>query len=326
MKKIIKNSVENVFTEKEIPKTIHNIALTENQRQRLLKGLKTGLIKGVIFENGKVENVKIQAIKDKENNVNLEYDIQKKSLEIPNKIFNQNLTEEQIQQLYNGELLHLNFKQKDYFIGVDPDLNKITIKNLKEIQIPDKLGRYKLDSHDKQRLANGLETRDHVFVTSSNNYYVGSIKLTEDKKGIEINNIKDLDKDTAIKLSEKINIPMKAESKSSFGDITQEIIRDLEKDSNNSKILKRVSKEGITEIQTNKIFTPKTFKGVQLSEKQIKDFEDFKKITLENAQKVTNGKKYNVTIWKEKEKNSLFVQWKDILKKTKTKAGLTKEI
>lgn len=340
MQETIENPLENVFQENEIPKKLHNIELGEIQRERLLKGLETGLIKGMVFEDGSVENVKVKAIRDKAGNPVLSYSSQKEELSMPSSLLGKKLTEEQVQNLYNGELLHLNYKRKDYYVGIDFELNRITVKNDREIAVPKEFGNYSLDGHDKQRLANGKATREHLFTTKNGNHYTASISLTHDKKGIVLENIKDVPKERAQDLAQKLNGKMEPEKHTTLGDITNEIADSIDlqkpiaqnKETDKQKggrkgfkVLDISEDKGTKTLVADKVITPKTFHGTTLSDQQRADFEAFKKVELHGVTNKHSGKVQNVTIWKDKDINAFKMEWKPIKSPSKN-ISISKEL
>lgn len=205
MNQIIENKEAYEFDIEKVPHKIHNINLTEQQRQRLASGLKTDLIEGMIFEDGSAKNVKISLSENPKGLLQLDYDYQKDTLHIPNKVLGVVLSDDNKADLLDGKLISLNIKGVQHFIGVDDELNKITIKTENELGIPDKIGNYQLNEVDKYYLAAGKLTDQHLFQTKTGDYFLARVGLPKDKKGFELLDISGISKTKALEIEGEMN-------------------------------------------------------------------------------------------------------------------------
>lgn len=197
MNKIIDSKYDKPFDFDEVPKELHNVELTEGQLERLAHGLETGLIEGIVLEDDSVVNAKISLSRNDESGlVEINYNIQEETLEIPEVILGVNLSKEQKQLLKDGELISgFKVNGEGLHIGVDPELRKVVVKSDRDLGIPNKLLDCELSEFDKITLVNGRKTTTKLFKTSNGDHFTARIGITRDSKGVEfteITAIKDL--------------------------------------------------------------------------------------------------------------------------------------
>lgn len=208
MEKVITSKEENLFELSEIPRFLYNKELTESQRSRLAAGRQTELIRDIVVNrNSPPIDAKVTAIKNKEGQLELAYDYAEKQFVMPTKIFGQALTNDQKAKLFEGELISLPYRGSDYFVGLDKELNKITVKSGRQIGIPEQVADYRLTTEDKLNLANGKAMDTRLYATPEGDYFTAKLKFTEDKKGIEFGEIKFVDRENVRELREKYNAP-----------------------------------------------------------------------------------------------------------------------
>ena len=207
MNKIINNELDRPFHLDEIPKKLHNITFTQEQLDRLSQGLPTGLIEGIVFEDGSIENAKISLSKNSDTDkLEINYNFKEENLAIPDKIFDVLLTSEQKNKIINGELLGgFTMNGQSIYIGLDPELNKVVVKTQRELKIPNELLNYTLDPVDKMYLSNGKMTDERLFKTNKGDYFTARVSLTIDKKGIELVNIKSISQPRALEIKDILN-------------------------------------------------------------------------------------------------------------------------
>ena len=190
----------------EIPEKIHNITISEENRKRLSMGFPTGIIKDIVFEDGQILDAKLVAVKNEKGNIEIGYEEKEESLRMPNKIFDKILTDAQKNLLFDGNSLGgLIYKGNEFFIHVDPELNKVVIRSADQINIPKRVGGYQLDAIDKNNLANNKTTDNRVFQAPDGTYFTAKLGYTLDKKGIEFINVKQISDVNAPSLIEKLN-------------------------------------------------------------------------------------------------------------------------
>lgn len=195
-----------LFHYTEIPKQLHNITLTEEQRKRMAFGLDSGLIKNMLFEEGQVTDVKLSAVKNEKGDIEISYDEHHQYLRIPKKILGHLLNEEQKNLLLDGGVIGpVTYKGQHYFVGVDEQLNKVTIRTDRQIGIPETIGNYTLDAIDKHKLANGKPTDTRIFQTPKGDFFTAKVLIAENKNGMEFLDVKLIAKENAQALIKELN-------------------------------------------------------------------------------------------------------------------------
>ncbi|WP_289035616.1 DUF3945 domain-containing protein [uncultured Flavobacterium sp.] len=193
-----------------IPETVYNKKLTDEQRSRIATGRQSGLIKDIIVDEAKPPiDAKISAKVNSDGKVELTYDYAEKIFRMPTAILGMKLDKEQKDRLFNGELLAVKFKGDNLYVGIDRDLNKVTVKSAQQIGIPSEVSNYKLNDVDKYYLASGKSTDTHLFRTPEGDNFTANFSMTSDNKGISFSNIKFVDKENAKELAEKYNVDKK---------------------------------------------------------------------------------------------------------------------
>lgn len=206
----IKFKDSHVIDIQMIPQNIYNKQLTDEQRNRLASGKQSGLIRDIIIEEGKPPvDAKVSAEVNKDGKLELKYDYAEKIFKMPHAILGVTLDKDQKDKLFNGELLAIKYKKDDLYIGIDRDLNKVTVKSAHQIGIPSEISNYKLNEVDKYYLAQGKSTETHLFKTPEGNNFTANFAMTEDKKGVTFSNIKFVDKENAKELVQKYNVDKK---------------------------------------------------------------------------------------------------------------------
>ncbi len=281
LSKIKRDYVLNPY---DIPKKVNNINLTEEQIDRLAFGLQTNKINDIVDKDGLIFNAKLSASYDENNNVVIQYEYEDEKLHLPETLFGHKLSEEQLKKIFDGELLGpLKYEGNDFYFGYDNKLNKFTIKTNQEIGIPKEVAGYKLNDVDKYYLANGKSLDTRVFKTKQGQYFTASLSISNDKKGVVLNNYKTIESKNAKTLIDKLNKNKKITDKSLLiGAIS--ISEKTNADVNPNRIIEdhpKVFKTKVvkdTRLVEFKTFIPRKIKGVYLSNEQ--------KIQLKDGQKV----------------------------------------
>ncbi len=206
MEIIENNQINRIIELKEIPNSIHNINLSQEMKERLSLGLSTGLVENIVFDDGTVKDAKISAsLSEDKKTVLIHYDYKEENIKIPSHIFGQKLNDEHLNLLFNNELIG-PFKHKgtNFYVGIDKDLNKITVKTERELGIPNSLANYTLTDYDKYQLANDKALSTKVFQTNKGDYFTAQMKISSDKKGVEVFNTKFISESQAIKLKKDL--------------------------------------------------------------------------------------------------------------------------
>lgn len=207
MELIRDNELDYIVPLDKIPTDIHNITLTQEMRERMAFGLQTSLIENIVNEKFGVKDAKLSASYDSETDqVDIHYDYKEEHLKIPTKLFGETLTAEHIQLLINGEIAGpFIYNGQNYYVGMDEELNKLTVKTERQIGIPENIANYNLNGIDKYQLANNRVMDTKVYQNKNGQYFTANIKITADKKGVEVFNIKYIDEKQALKLKRTLD-------------------------------------------------------------------------------------------------------------------------
>lgn len=207
MEQNLKSEMPLIIDIEQIPMKIYNKILTFEQRERLAQGRQTGLIKDIVMnDNSTPVDAKITARVDEKGKLEFTYDYAEKVFKMPEAIMGKMLSAEHKERLHAGELLPIKYKDNNYYVGFDSELNKITIKSTRQIGIPDKINGYNLTEVDKYYLAAGKQTDTHLFKTSEGSFYTANFKMTKDNDGYQFSNIKFVEKENAVDLKTKYNV------------------------------------------------------------------------------------------------------------------------
>lgn len=181
------------------------IQLNEKQLNELYKNGMTSLMENFEY-NGQVNDSKIKA--QKENN-EWKFELHNKSpkLTIPKKIMGSSLSNEQTKMLEQGKSIELTkFGKTVGFVQVDNELNKVVVRGNNEVGIPEKMGDYKLNSEDKQKLMSGEQMDAKVFYDDKTNTYItANLAMSEKGDGFEFHNVKPVTQAQAEELRETLN-------------------------------------------------------------------------------------------------------------------------
>lgn len=121
----------------------------------------------------------------------------KEALVIPDKVLGKKLGKKEKEQLLAGDIVPITVNKKDILLQVDRDLNSVILRTNQEIKIPDIIGQtseyggYKLTKADKYLLANG-HALENKLLHSPEGYFIADIQLTDDRKGVMIQNIQSI--------------------------------------------------------------------------------------------------------------------------------------
>jgi hypothetical protein len=203
---------EYIFAKEEMPIEIFGVKISENDRENLSKGLPSSLLENLQLQDGRIIDGKLSFKKDKETGeINAQISEKKPDLNIGNKFLTHSFTIKERTELEQGRAIGpLTVTAglttlKDIFLQVDRELNRIVVKSNKELGVFDKIGGYKLSNNDKNLLANNEKMPPRVYKGKDGKYFTAEIKITDDKKGIEYNNVKMLTHKQALELQPKLN-------------------------------------------------------------------------------------------------------------------------
>lgn len=160
----------------------------------ILDGKGTKLEKGVMSDLMEIHG-KPGKLRFNDDGISVFY--RKEALVIPDKVLGKKLGKKEKEQLLAGDIVPLNINKKDILLQVDKDLNSVIVRTNHEIKIPDIIGQsneyggYKLTKADKYLLANG-HALENKLLHSPEGYFIADIQLTDDKKGVMIQNIQSI--------------------------------------------------------------------------------------------------------------------------------------
>jgi hypothetical protein len=190
-----------------IPLEVKNILLTKEQREGLAEG-KHIYLKGMFDqESGRKRDGYVQ-MEEMGGTKKLSISFAEKELVIEDKIMNYKLSNEEKARLHKGETLGPLKLDKAFtaFLQVDKNRNRVVVKSETEMGIPQKIGGYELNDQDKHRLANNEQMPPRIY-KGKHGYFMATVKLTEDKKGLEYSGIVGLTEEEALKRMPVINNP-----------------------------------------------------------------------------------------------------------------------
>jgi hypothetical protein len=189
---------------KELLEELH-ISPTEEIVDRLKNGEETGLLENV-FINGEYKDGKLKVFKDGKGVVKFKFNKKEDKLIIPDKILDHALTDEEKKTLESGDIVFIKKGERQIAVGVDPELNKVTIKGEKKLTTLNEIGGYTLSEQEKNSIAAGKSVGPKVLYDKKTKQYIqATIAFTEDGKGIKLTNLKPIQPEKAQELIEKYN-------------------------------------------------------------------------------------------------------------------------
>ena len=160
----------------------------------ILDGKGTKLEKGIMSDLMEIHG-KPGKLRFNDDGISVFY--RKEALVIPDKVLGKKLGKKEKEQLLAGDIVPITVNKKDILLQVDRDLNSVILRTNQEIKIPDIIGQtseyggYKLTKADKYLLANG-HALENKLLHSPEGYFIADIQLTDDRKGVMIQNIQSI--------------------------------------------------------------------------------------------------------------------------------------
>jgi hypothetical protein len=192
----------------KIPNEIYGITLDADNKERLSYGEWSGLLKHGTMEDGTVKDLKIKLEYDPSGESIVHRDIKEGFLQIPKRILDNELSAEQVDMLKKNQIIGpLKHQGEAFYVKVDNELNKITIKSEKEIGVLHEMGGYSFSDREKNQLANGNKVEPKVYMNPDGDYFMAGLRISEDKKGIEFLSPQLLSTEEALELMTKLNAP-----------------------------------------------------------------------------------------------------------------------
>ena len=172
----------------------------------LMDGKYSTLKENLQLNDGTIKDGKIKLKIDKDGKINLLYKFKQPEIVIPLKIGERKFTDEEIEALKIGKAVQVNYNGENLFLQIDKELNTITIKTQHEIKLTEvdkfEMGGYVFDENQKKQLEAGNKVPG-VVMLGEQGYFVATISISDDKKGLKFENYKDLTKEQAQELLSK---------------------------------------------------------------------------------------------------------------------------
>ena len=191
----------------KIPKIIYGVTLTESQIASASQG-ESVLLENLDLPNGRVADAKVSFYEEK-GEVKMKLLEKKEQLVIPDKIDSYVLTKKDKEDLVAEKPITIKLKNGELlFVQYDKDLNRVTVKTEKDIKVPNEVGGYKLTDQDKALFANKQKLPIRAYYNEkTGTYFLANIRLTDDSKGIEFTNYKEIPKSQVNEMIAKYNSP-----------------------------------------------------------------------------------------------------------------------
>lgn len=235
----------------ELPNEYAGIKLTDEIKDHLLKGEYTDLLEG-LYDGERVRNAKLKLIKNEEGDFSIAEFEAYESLNIPDKIGDHKLTEEDKTNLIEkGQLIgpyKIHKRKPEQFLAIDQELNRIVVKTKNEVGIPTEFSGYKFTKDEQNKLANGQKLDPIVFKGKSGHYFTAEISVHLDKDSItyKFDNPVALTKEKAKEIMEQQKINKK-DNPSLIENITNQVQETHDNEKN--KTHHQISEEHIEKIQ-----------------------------------------------------------------------------
>lgn len=214
---IIRKEPQILFKDEEIENVAkaHKISLSAKTKEYLSKGEWTDFIEDIHLDDETLRSGKIQLVRLKDGSIDIKYRLHQEQLVIPSKIGDYSLTDDDKYKLANNQVVGpIKYGGNELYIQVDPDLNSVTVRSDKEINLPNTIGHntklkfdgYVLTDQDKNLLMNGGTLPTKLFC-GKDGYFTANFSLTDDRKGVVFTNIKSIPNHKVKELEEKLNKP-----------------------------------------------------------------------------------------------------------------------
>jgi len=199
LQKINREELEKKLNETDIKFSQQDIDL-------LMDGKYSTLKENLQLSDGTIKDGKIKLKIDKDGTINLLYKFKQPEIVIPLKIGEKKFTNDEIEALKIGKAVQVNYNGENLFLQIDKELNTITIKTQHEIKLTEvdkfEMGGYVFDENQKKQLEAGNKVPG-VVMLGEQGYFVATISISDDKKGLKFENYKDLTKEQAQELLSK---------------------------------------------------------------------------------------------------------------------------
>ncbi len=199
--------------EAEIPERVLGVTLTPTQIKRAAQG------EQILLENMHVQDRLVDgkiSFKMENGKLKTETYFKKEKLEIPPSIRlrlpngkeeEYKFEKQQLEDLHNEKTIRIELSDKTrFFVRVDRELNRITVKSENELKIPREIGGYTLTEKDQIALADNKEIPLRVYHSQqTNTYFTARVKMTDDKKGYEFIDFKQIPLDQVQEFKARLN-------------------------------------------------------------------------------------------------------------------------
>jgi hypothetical protein len=191
-----KIKIQPKFTEEEVNNVLKKLEVESNPAliESLRYGQRSPLIRDIKTEGGALKDGKIDLHKTKEGGVIVNYNFKNlEKFEVPKKILGQKLSKEQQEDLVASKPIKLKSKGKEYYVQIDPELNKVTLKTPDQVITPNKLGGYKLTEEDKLQIIDKGSLDTKVFYNKdTDKHYTANLSIDQKENTISLENMKEI--------------------------------------------------------------------------------------------------------------------------------------
>ncbi|MDH5414932.1 MAG: DUF3945 domain-containing protein [Flavobacteriaceae bacterium] len=199
-----------LYTYTEVGEGFMNRKFTENEKSSLQAGRTLHWKKMDLGGEQKRDlNFKMQTFINSGGEMEKGVAVQMKAdkLEIPDKILNTKLNEEEIETLAKGDYFCLERDQNKFLIKIDPNINSVIVRVPAEVGIKEELGGYKFAKEELSRLANNQQVGPKVYHSEKYGYFVSNLQVSQEGYSSEYkySNIVNISKKEAQKLKPLLN-------------------------------------------------------------------------------------------------------------------------
>jgi hypothetical protein len=197
------NVKDQLFSDDEVKACLRklNIQASDACVQRMKFGEYSDLFSNIKLENDVYRDGKIKLTKSA-SGIQVNFQFSKQEIEFPKKILDHNLTDDEKGKLLQGNVIKI--PAHNLYLKLDRETNSITVSTGKEIGVLNEIGKYKLTDTDKELLANGKTMPSRVF-EGPDGFFMASVCISSDKRGLEFTNIKNISREEAKELIPKLN-------------------------------------------------------------------------------------------------------------------------
>lgn len=199
-----------LYDKSEIPSKVLGHEFSEKQIALLSRG-EMVTISGISLDGIEKRDiaVKMQSFLDDQQQVQkgLMFSVKAKTLEIPDRILDHQLSAEEKQSLHKGEFVGIVKDDRNFLVSVNQKTNSVVVNVPAELGIKEELGGYKFSKNELAHLANGKELPTRLFKSDKHGFYTAELRVVKEGNQVsyQFNNVASINPAEAAKLSSKLN-------------------------------------------------------------------------------------------------------------------------